>query len=420
MNSKHRVVISGYGIYAQCASDASDLIAGIHQGRRVTSEAYTLTADEMDYLALPEPSHYVPLPVKPTANRSFDVEFILPLLKNVIEETRVSAGLSTQQLTDNRLRTYLSGIGMRADMADFMGYQDCNDSRDLRFSPQLKTQHSRHYGQDVLMHKLRETFGLYWSPVPIYSASSSSTSALHIGSRLIENGIVDKVLIAGWMNFTLQDLFFMALQGLLSSTGDIQPFSATHGGILPSNGVTAMLLESEQSLRQRGREPEIVLHSSASFQSSGTRSGIDFRAVASTLQQVVEQSGLNKEEFACAMPHGNGMPIGDKAEVMGIQKVWGERGIPVVSYKSQMGYFSTCSGIVDLMIAADALRNNRLIAFQSQHPLDDSLMADFHVNREAATLRSPHIIKSSIGIDGSILACAVSRYDALKSANNKS
>ena len=62
----------------------------------------------------------------------------------------------------------------------------------------------------------------------------------------------------------------------------------------------------------------------------------------------------------------------------------------------------------DLAIAADALRERRLLAFKALAPLD---AAGVHLHADAAplTLHSDKLVKLGLGIEGSMAACTLTR-----------
>ncbi len=404
-----RAAVSGYGVQAQYADSAKALVAAIEQGKKVKGTPFLTAKADIEMFKMAGNPLYVPHPAQPTAERTFSIAFVQGMLENVIQQALMMAGCTEKNLQGEGVRVYISCTGMRADMADFFGYQDCNDKLDLRFNPQIQRLSAQSYGQDVLMSALSERYRLSCAPTLLYCASSSSMATLHLAQKAIAQGVINKALVIGWTNFTLQDLFFLGLQGLLSSSGKVQPFSSESAGMLLSNGAAAVLLESETSAWQRGQRPDIFLHHTVMHQSGGTRSGLDFRGIAATMQNVLEQAELAPEAIGCVFPHGNGIYSGDKSEAMALLKLWGENGVPVVTYKGQIGYFSTCSSLLDIMIAADALRKKRVLAFNTHCPLDEKLTLRFHADQAPLPLHSPHILKTAIGLDGSVVAGVISR-----------
>lgn len=101
--------------------------------------------------------------------------------------------------------------------------------------------------------------------------------------------------------------------------------------------------------------------------------------------------------------HGNGSIISDKAETVAITNIF-KHPIPIISYKGQIGYISNCSGIIDLMIIADSLKNNRLIPSTTHYPIDDGMEVNFLTNQECVNYSAKPILKIGLGMDGSIIA----------------
>nr|MCD4630170.1 3-ketoacyl-ACP synthase [Proteus mirabilis]MCD4638475.1 3-ketoacyl-ACP synthase [Proteus mirabilis] len=65
---------------------------------------------------------------------------------------------------------------------------------------------------------------------------------------------------------------------------------------------------------------------------------------------------------------------------------------------------SNCSGIIDLMIIADSLKNNRLIPSTTHYPIDDGMEVNFLTNQECVNYSAKPILKIGLGMDGSIIA----------------
>jgi 3-oxoacyl-(acyl-carrier-protein) synthase len=222
---------------------------------------------------------------------------------------------------------------------------------------------------------------------------------------------MDLVLVIGWLNTQTQDIVFLGGQDMLGD-GSSQPFSNHNSSILPTNGVVALLLESGRHAQQRGFKPCASLRNSMFCQSSGGRGSssftADFRTIAQTMERVLADAGLSPQDIACVFPHANGVIASDKAEAMALQKLWGKAGIPVVSYKGQVGYMVTCCGLLDLMLVADALQQRRLLASTSRCPVDESLQIHVHADSPPLVLEKQHILKSGIGLDGSAIAMVIS------------
>lgn len=399
------VIVSGWAATSTFAPDFPALITAISEKRLITSSPWFATEEEWQDLRLSCNPH------SSVDNSSLTPPF--SRLQKVIEQAMQHANLTLTELSGKKVRVYIIGNGMRSDIADFIGYQDRNDREDLLFFPKIKNLHASNYAQDRLAHELVNRYQLSWPPISLYCASNSSLAALHLAQNTIADGDVDLVMIVGWIEVMFQDIMLMGGQGMLGN-GASQPFSQNNNSVLPANGIVALIVESEKHARQREFTPSLVLSSSVCCQSSGSRGGnsfsADFRSVAQTLEKTMSEAGITPEDIACIFPHGNGIIASDKAEAMAILKIWGKCGVPVVSYKGQLGYALTCSGLLDLMIAADALQQRRLLAVTTRHPIDDGLQIHVHADSPPLPLEKDHILKSGMGLDGSAIAMVLSAY----------
>ncbi len=410
-------IVAGYGIYTEYADNPEALIEGLIHHKQVKRQHYIKNVHnhDLELLRLTRNPDFVPFPKQPMAKvRTLRMEFILDLLERVIEQALNRANMDKKYLQGKKVRVYLTGHGLRTNLIDTVLYNIRNDEEDLLLYPNIKENSSKNYAQDKLATKLAEQYHLSWLPITVYSASCSSLSAIHMANNLIEKGIADICLLIGWTDTLLQDLLFLGSQNLLS-TGKEQPFSLEEHGILPANVATAFLLENRQHAEQRGMKPRYWLHHTSSQQSSGGRGSTsfsaDFRFVANIIKDVLNKSDLQPNDIGCVFPHANGVYASDKSEIQAIQKIWGNNTVPIVSYKGQIGYMSTNSTIVDLIIAIKTLAQSRIIPFITKHKLSSTIPLNFINDCSPIELKTPHIMKITLGMEGSVIACMLSRLD---------
>ncbi|WP_299998270.1 beta-ketoacyl synthase N-terminal-like domain-containing protein [uncultured Cedecea sp.] len=400
---KQPVIASGWGMNSAFAEDFPALITGLKDQKFVSAKPWFATDDEWQNLRLTVNPHTVP--DEPAARPGIE------RIRLVIDQALKMAQLNASDLAGKRVRVYIAGSGVRGSINDFIGYLDRNDTEDLLFFPQIKNLHAKEYGQDQLAHALLETYSLSWPPVSLYCASNSSLAALHLAQSTIAGGGADLALVIGWTEILYQDV---VLLGGLDMLGDKhpQPFSHYSDNILPANGTVALIIESEQHATRRGFTPQITIKSSVCYQSGAARGNstfsADFRSIAQTLDRAIQAADLELKDIACAMPHGNGIIFSDKSEAMALQKVMGKHAVPVVSYKGQFGYSSACSGVLDFMVACDALMQRRLLPMALRYPVDESLELDLPVANQPYPLTARNILKSGLGIDGSVIAMVLS------------
>lgn len=396
----YEVAITGWSFRSAYAPDFNELIKGLSTQRCIAGERWFTdqqTQQSVGVLVNPLCAPDKVMMETPTELR----------IERAVDHALRQAGLSCQQLEGERVRVYLAGTGLRADYQHFYMLQQRNDAHTLELFPEIKHLHSGTISQDKLASSLAGKWHLKWPPISVFCASNSSLGTLKIAHAAISYGECDLALIIGWADLVLQDMLLLDGQRLLSASVS-QPFGDSNDSVMPAAGTAVLVLENIQQVRQRTAKPVTVLRSVMSYQSSGelrqNAFAVDFRGIANVISKTLLSAGMEPEDIGCVMPHGNGMRAGDKAEAMALNKIWGDHGVPVVSYKGQIGYFSTCSTLTDIMIACDALLHKRLLAFTSHKDLDKSHGLNLHADAPPLPLNRRAIVNLGLGIDGSAMA----------------
>lgn len=414
-SAHNEVVISGLGVHTGLGRTGPALIRAIEQGHRAPTIPFFGDDDMAALAGLSFDPHHVPAPPgrpRPSWRRPNGAERAMAQVQVVLDEALLDAGLSVESLAGLRARAYVGGPGVQPELARFIGYRFRNDREDLAFYPGIREQHADNYRQGMMSRWLAKRYGLCRPPISLYSASCSSLSALYLAANAVSTGIADVALVVTWQLVQLDDLVFMAGLDALSRTFG-QPFGLWADGVVLGCGAAAVVVENLQHARRRGgraraRVRAVTTCQSGSSARGGSSFAPDFRSIAETITETLQRADLLPEHIGCLVPHGNGLRSSDTAEAMSIRKVWGERAVPVVSYKAQLGYLLAASGLVDLAILVDALQQRRLVAFTCRAPLDEGYGLDLHAGAADRPLASDHGLKVGLGIDGSVVACAVS------------
>lgn len=286
------------------------------------------------------------------------------ILTRLIHNSLKRANITLEKLRASRTIMYLAGHGPRADFMDYQGFYDKNDAEDVQYSPQIKSLHAASFAQDELANKLWAEYQLDFPPIPIYCASNSALMAVHIGHNEISQDMADIVIVLSWNSLLLQDIAFMDSQGMLVEA-HAQPLSKYSDGVTLSDGYAVMILESQQQINSRQYLAPAYIYHSVFMQSNAERTMggtlFNFYTISKVISQLLDLSHYLPSDIGAIFIHGNGSIISDKAETVAITNIF-KQPIPIISYKGQIGYISNCSGIIDLMIIADSLKNNRLIS----------------------------------------------------------
>lgn len=104
--------------------------------------------------------------------------------------------------------------------------------------------------------------------------------------------------------------------------------------------------------------------------------------------------------------------MSDNAEAKAIIMFAGERQIPVLAYKGQIGYTATGSGVVDLIIGHHSLTHHQLIAPVGNDVIIDSMASLVLTDGSVTNHSKRHLLKVGVGVDGSVIGVVMTNMQA--------
>ncbi|WP_330305229.1 MULTISPECIES: ketosynthase chain-length factor [unclassified Streptomyces] len=173
------------------------------------------------------------------------------------------------------------------------------------------------------------------------------------GSKLIFSGGFDASICPwGWVA--------QIAGGRLSTRSDPEraylPFDADANGYVPGEGGALLILENEQTARERGARTiygEIAGYG-ATFD---PKPGSDREpALRRAIEVALADAGVAAEDVDVVFADGAGTPDLDRAEVDAITKVFGPGGVPVTAPKTMIGRLYSGAAPVDVVSAVLSIR----------------------------------------------------------------
>ena len=128
------------------------------------------------------------------------------------------------------------------------------------------------------------------------------------------------------------------------------------------------------------------------------------------MRSVLSESAVTADQLCAIIPHGNGSSTSDKSEAKAISMLVGEQTIPVLAYKGMLGYTATGSGLIDLIIGAEALRAGELIPAVANDEISDEISHQLLINQPVLPHQKSHLLKTGLGVDGSIIGVVLSLF----------
>lgn len=174
----------------------------------------------------------------------------------------------------------------------------------------------------------------------------------------LRNGEADRAVAVGHdAPIEPQLMLYYHGVGLLASQA-LRPFDARHDGSQFGEGAAAMMLETEASAHERGATilGEVLGGGSVCEAQGLFAIRDDGDGVARAVEAALANAGLRPDEVGMIVAHGNGTPLSDRSEAVALRRVFGDAVPPVAAFKWAFGHLIAAAGILDAVLALDALK----------------------------------------------------------------
>ena len=191
--------------------------------------------------------------------------------------------------------------------------------------------------------------GFLGSNVAMYGESGASgLGTLSAAMRLLRDGELDRVLVVG-VQPSLSAAVLAALDseeaiGARASAGD-GPFDLDRAGILLGEGAAALMVERADTARARGATVVAEVAACETLCASDRTSALD-----GVVSAVLAEAGRRPDLW---WAHGSGSVASDVDECRTVGRF--VAGVPVTSSKGTIGNTFECAGLIDVVLAIEAL-----------------------------------------------------------------
>ena len=241
------------------------------------------------------------------------------------------------------------------------------------------------------------------------TACSSAANAIAMGATLITTGRADAVVAGGaecLSRFHLNGFHTL----MILDKQHCRPFDQHRAGLNLGEGAAYVVLESEQSARQRGVEPLCRLSGWANtcdaFHQTATSDNGQGPYLA--MQAALQMAGLQPHQIDYINAHGTGTPNNDISEGRAVERVFGHRVPPLSSTKPFTGHTTSAAGSVEAVIAMLAMQHSFVPAsLNVQQPMEELRFRPTMQTIHNVELR--HVLSNSFGFGGNDTACIFSK-----------
>ena len=192
----------------------------------------------------------------------------------------------------------------------------------------------------------------------ITNHSVSGLLAIAEATDALRNGDCERAVAIGHdASIEPQMVLYYHAVGLLSEDA-LRPFDVAHNGSLLGEGAAALVLETDAAARARGAA---VLGEVLGCGHGGDALGLlpirgDGAGLARAIRDALADANLRPDDVGMVVAHGNGTPNSDVSEARALRTVFGPGIPPVTAFKWAFGHLLAASGMIEAVVAIEALR----------------------------------------------------------------
>ncbi|MEI5033029.1 beta-ketoacyl synthase N-terminal-like domain-containing protein [Streptomyces sp. S1A(2023)] len=269
------------------------------------------------------------------------------------------AGATRRALEHAARQTTGSGVGVFVGLMH-SPYQVL--AAELRGAGSEAQAHSSHWS---VANRTSYTFGFTGPSLAVDTACSSSLTALHLACEAIRRGDCGAAVVGG-VNLIMEPSHHTALSTMkmLSPDGVSRSFAQDADGMVPGEGVGAVVLKPLSAARRDGDRVHGLVLGSAVNSNGATTSMVTPSADAQEelIRRALARAGVAADAVQYVEAQATGSPLADPVEAEALARVFGGRGTAVGSVKPSLGHLEAASGMAQLSKVLLQLRHGELAA----------------------------------------------------------
>lgn len=230
------------------------------------------------------------------------------------------------------------------------------------------------------------------------TACSSALNAIIMGADLLRTGVVQAALVGGSESLSLFHFNgFRSLMILDSAT--CRPFDATRAGLNLGEGAGYLVIETEQSAKQRGAEILAYIggYSNTCDAFHQTASSDNGEGAYLAMTKAIQMAGLEPADISFVKAHGTATPNNDASESAALRRVFGEQMPPVCSTKAFTGHTTSACGGLEAVFCLMAMRRGLVPASLNWQQADEQTIVP---NPHTLHCDVRHVLCNAFGFGG--------------------
>ncbi len=234
----------------------------------------------------------------------------------------------------------------------------------------------------------------------ISTACSSAANSIMLGARLIQNGILDRVIVGGTDSLT--NFTFKGFRSLMIFDKEwCKPFDQNRNGLNLGEGAGYLVIESEKSMKLTKKEPIAKLSgwNNSSDAYHQTASSPEGTGAILSMTKALNMAKLAPSDIDYINAHGTSTPNNDISESTAFIKVFNNKVPAFSSTKGYTGHTLAASGGIEAVYALYAINNGVLLPnLNFTTPIPDTLLIPQTTFEENKKIK--HVLSNSFGFGG--------------------
>ena len=264
-----------------------------------------------------------------------------------------------------------------------------------------------HHDPGRSTEKIAEHFGITEFMTTISTACSSSANSIMLGARLINNGMLDRVIVGGTdalANFTVSGFFSLKILDTQKS----QPFDQNRRGLNLGEGAGFLILESEEASKDKEKLCYLSGYSNTNDAFHQTASSPDGVGARLAMENALKGSGLSPSDISYINVHGTGTGNNDLTEGLAMKAIFGDDLPPFSSTKPFTGHTLGAAGGIEAVLSVIAIQKNWMYpSLNFETPIEELGISPLTTLQEGKQV--DHVLSNSFGFGGNSSTLIFSR-----------
>ncbi len=418
-----RIVITGFGALTNLGHNARDTWAGMREGRsgisRIEGAEFDRHTGKWAVTIAGQIKNWDPVPTM-EAKEARRVDRFSQLGVCAAAEAVAHSGVTFGAQNGERCGVVVgSGVGGIKTIED--GVVTMHEKGPDRINPFTVPR----LMANAAAGNISIRFGLRGPASCHTTACASSGHAIADAMHIMQRGECD-VMIAGGAEAACTPLCigaFMVMKALSTRNDEptkaSRPFDEDRDGFVLAEGAAMFVLETEEHAKARGATIYAELLGSGNSCDAGHITAPDDQGdgAARSMLAALRDSRLNAADVEYVNAHGTSTPLGDKAEVAAVKRVFGGHALKsaggklmMSSTKSMHGHCLGASGAVELIACLHAVRDGVIPPTINLDKPEEGFDIDL-VPHTARERRIRYAMNNTFGFGGHNVTLIVGRYE---------